>query len=43
MIDDDEYGAVGGMRIGRGNRSYYYYYYYGSAALCWPLAAFSVS
>jgi hypothetical protein len=21
MIDDDEYGAVGGMRIGRGNRS----------------------
>jgi hypothetical protein len=21
MIDDDDYGAVGGMRIGRGNRS----------------------
>jgi hypothetical protein len=21
MIDDDGYGAVGGMRIGRGNRS----------------------
>jgi hypothetical protein len=21
MMDDDEYGAVGGMRIGRGNRS----------------------
>jgi hypothetical protein len=22
---------------------YYYYYYYGSTALCWALAAFSVS
>jgi hypothetical protein len=21
MIDDDDYGAVGGIRIGRGNRS----------------------
>jgi hypothetical protein len=23
--------------------NYYYYYYYGSTALCWALAAFSVS
>jgi hypothetical protein len=35
--------VVFGTILGRKKLRYYYYYYYGSTALCWALAALSVS